>query len=58
MSNLTYETVARFVQQAGPIYFGLIFLGILAYALWPRNAAKFNRAARLPLEQDDDHERL
>lgn len=56
--GLSYETVSQFAQQAGPIYFGLIFLAVLVYALWPRNAEKFQRAARLPLEQDDDNERL
>ena len=54
MSAMTYETVSRFAQQAGPIYFGLLFLIVLAYALWPKNAQTFRRAASLPLEQDDD----
>jgi cytochrome c oxidase cbb3-type subunit 4 len=30
--------------------FVAIFLGILAYALWPRNRDKFDAAARMPLE--------
>ncbi len=30
--------------------FVMIFLGILAYALWPRNREKFDAAARMPLE--------
>ncbi|MBL8770916.1 MAG: cbb3-type cytochrome c oxidase subunit 3 [Phenylobacterium sp.] len=54
MSGLTYETVAAFAQQGGTIYFGLIFMGGLAYALWPRNKEAFRRLAQLPLE-DDDH---
>jgi cytochrome c oxidase cbb3-type subunit 4 len=53
MSGLTYETVAKFAQQGGTIYFGLIFLGGLIYALWPRNREAFNRLAQLPLEQED-----
>jgi cytochrome c oxidase cbb3-type subunit 4 len=53
MSGLTYETVAKFAQQGGTIYFGLIFLGGLIYALWPRNREAFDRLAQMPLEQED-----
>ena len=56
MSGLTYEDVARFAQQGGTIYFGLLFLGGLIYALWPRHKASFDRLANLPLEtHEDDH---
>lgn len=56
MSGLTYETVARFAQQGGTIYFGLMFAGGLIYALWPRNKEAFQRLAHLPLEDDEsDH---
>lgn len=53
MSALTYEAVARFAQQGGTIYFGLIFLGGLIYALWPRHKEAFRRLAHLPLEKDE-----
>ncbi|MBA4011717.1 MAG: CcoQ/FixQ family Cbb3-type cytochrome c oxidase assembly chaperone [Phenylobacterium sp.] len=53
MSDLTYETVARFAQQGGLIYFGLIFACGVVYALWPRNREAFKRLASLPLQ---DHE--
>ena len=56
MSGLTYETVARFAQQGGTIYFGLIFVAGLAYALWPKHKEAFDRLAQLPLEKDEsDH---
>lgn len=56
MSGMTYETAARFAQQAGTIYFGLIFFAGLAYALWPARKEAFRRLAHLPLEEDDsDH---
>ena len=32
--------------------FVAIFLAIVAYALWPRNKAAFDEAARLPLRED------
>jgi len=53
MSGLTYETVARFAQQGGTVFFGLMFLGGLIYALWPRHKQAFQRLAQLPLEDDE-----
>ena len=50
---MTYETVSRLVQQGGTIYFVLLFLGVCAYAFWPKNKDEFQRAARLPLDEDD-----
>lgn len=56
MSGLEYETVARFAQQGGTIYFGLIFFAGLIYALRPRHKEAFRRLAHLPLEEDEsDH---
>ena len=56
MSGLTYEAVAQFAQQGGTLYFGLMFMGGLIYALWPRHKEAFQRLARLPLEDDEiDH---
>ena len=53
MSGLSYEAVARFAQQGGTIYFGLIFFAGLIYALWPRHRQAFQRLAQLPLEDDE-----
>jgi cytochrome c oxidase cbb3-type subunit 4 len=52
VSPVDYETISRFAQQGGAIYFGVLFLLILAYALWPKNKARFEAAARIPLEDD------
>ena len=49
---MTYESVAHFAQTWGLLYLVLLFVGVLAYALWPGNAEKFKRAARMPLEED------
>ncbi|MET0336978.1 cbb3-type cytochrome c oxidase subunit 3 [Caulobacter sp. 73W] len=51
--NLSYETVARFAQQAGLVYFGLIFLAGCAYALLPSKKAEFQHAARMPLDDEE-----
>lgn len=32
--------------------FVAIFFGIVAYALWPRNKAAFDEAARMPLREE------
>ncbi len=53
MSDLSYETVATFAQQAGTLYFGAIFLAGVIYALWPSHKAAFDAAARLPIEDDE-----
>ena len=45
-----YETLASFAQTGGLIYFVLMFMGALAYALWPRNQENIDAAARLPLD--------
>lgn len=48
----TYETLSKFVASWGFIYFAVIFVIALAYALAPRNKKKFDEAARIPLEED------
>ena len=56
MSGLSYEAVAKFAQQGGTIYFGLMFLAGLIYALWPRHKEAFDRLAQVPLDKDEsDH---
>jgi cytochrome c oxidase cbb3-type subunit IV len=56
MSSLAYETVSRFAQQAGTLYFAAIFFAGVIYALWPRHGEVFKRLAHLPLENDEsDH---
>jgi cytochrome c oxidase cbb3-type subunit 4 len=50
---MTYETASRLAQQGGTVYFVLLFLGGLAYAMWPKKKDEFQRAARLPLEEED-----
>lgn len=48
-----YETLSSFAQTWGLVIFVALFAGVLAYALWPRNQAKFDRAARTPLDETD-----
>ncbi|MAK65304.1 MAG: CcoQ/FixQ family Cbb3-type cytochrome c oxidase assembly chaperone [Maricaulis sp.] len=48
-----YETLSTFAQTGGLLIFVLLFAGVLAYALWPRNQAKFDAAANAPLSESD-----
>lgn len=47
-----YAYLAGIAQSIGLIYFVGMFLFVVAYALWPSNRARFERAARTPLNED------
>ncbi len=49
---MSYQQVAEIAEIYGLIYLIVLFAGVLAYALWPRNKKKFERAARIPLTED------
>ena len=50
---MTYETVSVFAQTWGLLFFAIFFGVVLAYALWPANKSKFERAAHAPLSEDE-----
>ena len=50
---MTYESLASFAQTWGMVYIVGIFAIAVAYALAPKNRAKFERAARSPLDEDE-----
>lgn len=52
---MTHQTVSAFAQSWGLVYLMILFAVVCGYALWPRNKEKFDRAARVPLEEDADH---
>ena len=47
-----YEFWQAFVAKWGFFYFAMIFFLACAYALWPTWKSEFDRAARLPLDED------
>ncbi|HVW72288.1 MAG TPA: cbb3-type cytochrome c oxidase subunit 3 [Rhizomicrobium sp.] len=52
MERWAYEDVLAFAQSWGAVYFTLMFAVVFVYALWPKNRAKFQKAARIPLEDE------
>lgn len=48
----TYEKLAAFAQTWGLVYFFVLFLAVVAYALWPSNKKRFDEAAQIPLRKD------
>jgi cytochrome c oxidase cbb3-type subunit 4 len=51
MANM-YAYLAGLAQSVGLVYFVGIFVIVCAYALWPSNRERFERAASLPLNED------
>ena len=49
---MTYQLASEFAQTGGLLYFVTLFAAAVLYALWPRNRARFDRAARQPLGED------
>lgn len=49
---MSYESAAAFAQTSGLLYFVGIFAAVCVYAFWPRNRARFEAAAHLPLTED------
>ena len=49
---MTYQFLAGFAQTGGLLYFVALFLGVALYAFWPRNRARFDQAAQVPLSED------
>ena len=50
---MTYEALYAWAGSWGLLLLFALFITAVVYALWPSNRRKFNRAANLPLEDDD-----
>jgi len=48
----TCQFFAEFAQTWGLVYFLVLFIAVLVYALWPSRQKKFDEAARVPLRED------
>ena len=50
--QFTYEEVLAFTRSWDAVYFTLMFAAAAFYAYRPRNKAKFDHAAQIPLKDD------
>ena len=50
--SATYEKLAEFAQTWGMLYFLVVFVVAMAYALWPSRQQQFDEAARAPFRED------
>ncbi len=48
----TYQFFAELAQTGGLIYFFMLFVAVLIYALWPSRQKQFDESARMPLRED------
>ena len=49
----SYEAAARFTEKWGLIYFFVAFVIVVALALRPSLKSRYDRAAHLPVREDD-----
>ena len=48
----SYTFFSHFAQTWGLIYFFVIFILVIVYALWPSRQKQFDESARIPLRED------
>ena len=51
---MSIQDIGEFFRSFWVVWLGLLFLAIVVWALWPGNRKKFERASRIPLEDDTD----
>jgi cytochrome c oxidase cbb3-type subunit IV len=54
---MTYEIIRSLAGMAGLLLFIGMFLLVLVYVFWPGNRDSFERARRLPLDNDPNEQR-
>ena len=51
---MTHQAATVLSQTIALVLFVGLFVGIIAYVFWPGNKKKFDEAAQLPLDEDND----
>ncbi len=51
---MTHHAATVLSQTAALVLFVALFVGVVVYVFWPGNKKKFDDAAKLPLEDDDE----
>lgn len=46
------EQIYHLANTLWPLWGAILFLGIVAYAFWPSNKAKFEKYGKIPLDDD------
>ena len=49
---MDYESIVTITQSLALLFFIALFVLVVGYVFWPGNKGKFERASRLPFEQD------
>jgi cytochrome c oxidase cbb3-type subunit IV len=49
---MTHESATVLAQTIALIIFFALFIGVIAYVLWPGNKRSFEEAANLPLDDE------
>lgn len=52
---MTYQTLAHFAETWGLVFLFVLFVAAVAYALWPTNKKRFEEAALMPLQDDQEN---
>ena len=52
METWSFDEVLEFAQSWGAVYFTAMFVVVLIYAFWPKNQPGFQRAKRIPLDDE------
>lgn len=50
---MDYDQIAHVVKIGGTVAFTSVFVCAIFYALWPKNKARFDHAAQIPLQGND-----
>lgn len=51
--TLDHDTLVAFSKSWGLLYLMVFFICVVAYAFWPKNRERFDRAKHSILEKDD-----
>jgi cytochrome c oxidase cbb3-type subunit 4 len=46
------DSIASFLRSFWTVWLMLLFVGILVWALWPKNKGKFDEASRIPFKDE------
>ncbi len=49
---MDYDSLRVFADTWGLVFLVVLFLVVVGFALWPDNRRRFERASRIPFEED------